>query len=191
MLKLLTAFLLCSCAAPAIEEIKAPTTSQVATTTTSVAPAPTPSHSQIAASDSKESVSFDLLLKNALRQNNPCGQWLDLALSVGWPLELWHQQSYVIWRESRCNFDSHYKADPMSGSRGLMQINGFWCRPNRWTDKGWLQDHGILNNCDDLFNPEINLRAAWAIYNYSAGKNNNGWNPWSMSKSFDPPSVAG
>lgn len=191
MRKLFAALLLCGCSASPNVEITTPSTESIVPKTTSVAPAPPPSRSQISASQPKEFVSYDQLKKNALRQHNPCGQWLDLALSVGWPIELWPQQAYVIWRESRCNFDSHYKADPMSGSRGLMQINGFWCRPNQWTNKGWLQDHGILNNCDDLFDPEINLRAAWAIYNYSVGKNNNGWHPWSMSKSFDPPRVNG
>lgn len=105
--------------------------------------------------------------------DTPCQQWVPLALSVGWPAdrEIIERLLSIMWRESRCNFDSHYLVDPNGGSRGLMQINGFWCQK-------WLQQEGILQTCDQLFDPEINLRAAWAIYNYSVGKNNNGWHPW-------------
>jgi len=152
--------------------------------TTTAGQEESPERSQIAATEPKESVSNDVELKNALRQNNPCGQWLDTALAAGWPIELWHQQSYVIWRESRCNIDSWNRTDPNGGSRGLMQINGFWCQK-------WLQKQGVLKTCDELFDPNVNLRAAWAIFNYSTAKNANGWHPWSMKLDFDPPTVNG
>ena len=129
-------------------------------------------------------VAFDLFLKEAkisedIAKYGDCGQWHDLAISVGWPESEWDTLSYVIHRESRCNVNSHNKTDPMSGSRGLMQINGFWCRPSQWTKNGWLQDRGILNVCDDLFNPEINLRAGLAIWQYGEEKHGCGWRgPW-------------
>lgn len=108
-----------------------------------------------------------------------CGEWHDLAMSVGWPSEEWDTLSYVIHRESRCNIGSHNKTDPNSGSRGLMQINGFWCRKSQWTQAGWLQDRGILSNCDDLFNPEVNLKAGLAIWFYGEQKHGCGWRgPW-------------
>lgn len=184
MRKLFAALLLCSCSAPTVEVISPSTTQSIATKTTQVVQVPTTSQSQIAATAPKESVSIETLVKNALRKDNPCGQWLDLALSVGWSLDLWPQQAYVIWRESRCMFDAHYLADPNGGSRGLMQINGFWCQK-------WLQQQSILETCDQLFDPKINLQASWAIYNYSVGKNKNGWNPWGMRSDFVPPSVTG
>jgi len=108
-----------------------------------------------------------------------CGQWYELAVAVGWPKEEWETLSYVLHRESRCNIGSHNKTDPMSGSRGLMQINGYWCRPSKWSQKGWLQDKGILSTCDDLFDPETNLRAGLAIWQYGEEKYGCGWRgPW-------------
>lgn len=108
-----------------------------------------------------------------------CGEWHNLAIAVGWPEAEWPTLSYVMYRESRCHPDSHNKTDPMSGSRGLIQINGFWCRPNRYDSNGFLQSQGVLNVCDDLFNPEINLRAGLAIWLYGEGKHGCGWRgPW-------------
>jgi len=108
-----------------------------------------------------------------------CGEWYDLALSVGWPSSEWPTLSKVLYRESRCNWNSHNKTDPNSGSRGLMQINGYWCRKSQWTDRGWLQDKQILNVCDDLYNPTINLKAGLAIWLYGEQKHGCGWRgPW-------------
>lgn len=108
-----------------------------------------------------------------------CGEWRELALMVGWPAEEWGTLSYVLHRESRCNIGSHNKTDPMSGSRGLMQINGFWCKPTKYSANGWLQDQGILTTCDDLYDPVVNLRAGLAIWLYGEGKHGCGWRgPW-------------
>lgn len=115
-------------------------------------------------------------------EHGKCGEWHDLAISIGWPEEEWPTLSYVLYRESRCNIGSHNKTDPSSGSRGLMQINGFWCRPNRWTNQGWLQDQGILTTCDDLFLPEVNLKAGLSIWKYGEEKHGCGWRgPWATS----------
>lgn len=108
-----------------------------------------------------------------------CGEWRELALMVGWPAEEWGTLSYVLHRESRCNIGSLNKTDPMSGSRGLMQINGYWCKPTKYSANGWLQDHGILTTCDDLYDPVVNLRAGLAIWLYGEGKHGCGWRgPW-------------
>jgi hypothetical protein len=37
---------------------------------------------------------------------------------------------------------------------------------------GWLQAQGILDDCAQLFDPQINTRAAVAIWR------NSGWLPW-------------
>lgn len=115
----------------------------------------------------------------ARAEHGRCGEFYDLAMSIGWPADQWPTLGFVMYRESRCNTTSHNKTDPSSGSRGLMQINGFWCRPNQWTDHGWLQDQGILTTCDDLYDPAINLKAGLAIWNYGQEKHGCGWRgPW-------------
>ena len=104
-----------------------------------------------------------------------CPQWESLAISVGWPPEQIEKFSYVLYRESTCRENSHNQNDPTwAGSRGLMQINGYWCIPNKYNPIGWLQEQGILSTCDDLFIPEVNLRAGLAIWQRS------GWGPWGL-----------
>lgn len=111
-----------------------------------------------------------------------CGEWHDLAMSIGWPEEEWSKLSYVLYRESRCNIGSHNKTDPMSGSRGLMQINGYWCKPSRYSSAGWLQDRGALSTCDDLYHPTTNLYAGLHIWLYGEEKHGCGWRgPWATS----------
>lgn len=115
----------------------------------------------------------------ARMQYGKCGEWKMLAEQIGWPAAEWYTMSHVLYRESRCSPISHYKGDPMSGSRGLMQINGYWCKPSKWSKAGWLQDRGILTTCDDLFDPEVNLRAGLAIWMYGEEKHGCGWRgPW-------------
>jgi len=107
-----------------------------------------------------------------------CGHWLDDALDVGWSRSHISKLDYVMWRESRCMPSVFNSTDPNGGSRGLLQINQFWCLPSRYFPSGWLQSQGILSSCAQLSNPVINLRAALAIFEYSEERNNNGWQPW-------------
>jgi hypothetical protein len=62
----------------------------------------------------------------------------------------------------------------------LFQINRFWCLPNRYSPQGWLQAQGILDECEDLYDPMVNVRAMKAIFDYSVEANGNGWQPWGM-----------
>jgi hypothetical protein len=104
-----------------------------------------------------------------------CEQALQLALDVGWPAKEMATLARVLWRESRCTPGPvHNPDDPMGGSRGMAQINGVWCEPSKNWPIGWLQAKGILNDCDDLFGTETNLRAALAIWR------NSGWHPWGI-----------
>ena len=109
-----------------------------------------------------------------------CGEFYSMAIDAGWKPEQWSKISYIINRESRCQTLAFNKKDPMGGSRGLMQINGFWCSKNRYSKSGYLQDNLILSKCEQLFLPEVNLKAALTIYNYSQNKNNCGWQPWAF-----------
>ena len=164
-----------------------PTTEQVAVPLSAKIPVVTTT-SVVKADNNTDDIDKILADKQIL-SSFPCPQWFDTAMHAGWPMELWPQLSYIIWRESRCNIGSHNTTDPYSGSRGLMQINGFWCRPNSLTDQGFLQDHGAVTECADLFDPATNLKAGWVIYSYSLDRNQNGWSPWAVKQNFVPPTV--
>lgn len=121
----------------------------------------------------------ELSVEDARALYGRCGEWFSLASAIGWPDEEWPTLSKVLYRESRCNIGSHNATDPMSGSRGLMQINGYWCKPSKYSQNGWLQDRDVLEHCDDLYQPEINLKAGLLIWLYGEQKHGCGWRgPW-------------
>lgn len=101
-----------------------------------------------------------------------CPQWWQLAVDAGWRQSLLPTLDYLMWRESRCNPSSHNTDDPNGGSRGLVQINGFWT--------SWLASKGIVKRSEGLFGPYRNLRAALAIYNYADERHGNGFGPWGL-----------
>jgi hypothetical protein len=105
-----------------------------------------------------------------------CDDALQLALDLGFPADQLATLELVMKRESNCQTTAFNPNDPMGGSYSLTQINGFWCLPNSQWPIGWLQEKGILDECSDLFNATIALRATHAIYL------NSGWNPWRTAK---------
>ena len=88
----------------------------------------------------------------------PCGEWHDLAISVGWPEEEWETLGKIIWRESRCTMDAWNGHDA-----GLTQINQIHTK--------WLNQMGF-SHPDDMFDPEKNLTFAYRLWSGS------GWKPW-------------
>lgn len=101
-----------------------------------------------------------------------CPQWWQTAVDAGWRQSLLPTLDYLMWRESRCLPNQHNLKDPMGGSRGLVQINGFWTP--------WLASRGIVRRSEGLFSPYPNLRSALAIYNYADGRYGNGFGPWGL-----------
>ena len=95
-------------------------------------------------------------------------QFAALAVNLGWPVEEYNTLVKVITRESNGIAIAHNSKDPMTGSYGLMQINGFWCRGAN----SYLQKAGLLTSCEMLLDPQINLRAGLIIFTRS------GWSPW-------------
>ena len=87
-----------------------------------------------------------------------CGEWHDLAISVGWPEEEWPTLSKIIWRESRCTMDAWNGHDA-----GLTQINQIHTK--------WLNQMGY-SHPNDMFDPEKNLTFAFRLWSGS------GWKPW-------------
>lgn len=91
----------------------------------------------------------------------------------------------IMYRESRCLPDQVNLDDPNGGSHGLTQINGFWCKPSRWYPLGYLQTFGVLTECADLYNPETNLRAAYALVQYSIEVGLCPWAQWAWYEGCD------
>ena len=101
-----------------------------------------------------------------------CPRWAELIVESGFRLKDLKTVDALIYRESRCIAKAHNKTLNKDGSQdyGLMQINDrSWCLKTRYYAKGYLQQLKILNVCEDLFDPAINLEAAFALYQYSEG----------------------
>lgn len=159
--------------APVVSTV-APTTSTTttteATTTTAI-----PTTSAVVSADP----AFGALVQRTTVKSTgsqQCSEWVDLVLDVGWPAVHVETVQRLMFRESRCDPSQFNPDDPRGGSRGLLQINGHWCRPNPsyGIDVGWLQEHGLIDECDDLFDAEANLRSALLIWSEY------GFEPWAL-----------
>ena len=103
-----------------------------------------------------------------------CQYALQLAQQANWPLIEMGTVARILYRESGCRADAYNGKDTAGGSYGLYQINGYWCRPNKYWPTGWLQAQGILETCEQLFDPKINTYSAIAIWH------NSGYGPWAL-----------
>ena len=101
-----------------------------------------------------------------------CEQFSALAINLGWPADQRTVLESIMKRESNCTPNAVNSEDPNGGSRGLMQINGFWTP--------WLTERGIITHAEDLLQAQTNLLAALAIYNYGVERHGFGWGPWSV-----------
>ena len=107
-----------------------------------------------------------------------CPQWYDLAMQYFSPAE-WNTIDFLLNRESRCDSRALNPKDTNGKpSYSLFQINGFWCRPSKHYDQGFLQHQGVLTACDELFEPETQFRAARAIYVEGLVRHGVGWRSW-------------
>ena len=103
-----------------------------------------------------------------------CQYALQLASQAGWPLTEMGTVARIIYRESGCKADAYNGKDTAGGSYGYYQINGYWCRPNKYWPIGWLQAKGLVTTCTDLFDPIVNTNSALAIWH------NSGYGPWAL-----------
>ena len=107
-----------------------------------------------------------------------CPQWYDLAMQFFSPTE-WNTIDFLLNRESKCDLRALNPKDTNGKpSYSLFQINAFWCRPSKHYQQGFLQEQGVLTTCDDLFEPEIQFRAARAIYVEGLVRHGRGWRSW-------------
>lgn len=100
-----------------------------------------------------------------------CEQFSALAVNLGWPVDQRTVLESIMQRESNCIPNAINRKDPNGGSRGLLQINGFWHK--------YLIERGIISKPKDLLHAETNLLAGLAIYNYGVERYGFGWGPWS------------
>ena len=98
-----------------------------------------------------------------------CAQYVADAISAGWPADQAPTLARVMFRESRCIPTAYNAQDTQGGSYGLLQVNG--------QHKAWLLETGYITSLDDLFNPDINLRAALHLYRMVG----NSWSPWAAT----------
>jgi hypothetical protein len=107
-----------------------------------------------------------------------CPQWYDLAMDYFLPSD-WDTIDFLLHRESRCDLQALNPKDTNGKpSYSLFQINAFWCSPSQHYKQGFLQQHGVLTTCDDLFDPATQFRAARAIYVEGLVRHGTGWRSW-------------
>jgi hypothetical protein len=106
--------------------------------------------------------------------SSACEQFSALAVNLGWPADQRTVLESIMFRESRCIPNAYNGKDPQGGSRGLMQLNGFWTP--------WLMERGLITSEENLLQADVNLRAALAIYDYGVERHGYGWGPWSATK---------
>ena len=98
-----------------------------------------------------------------------CAQYVADAITAGWPADQAPMLARVMFRESRCIPTAYNAKDTAGGSYGLLQVNG--------QHKDWLMQTGFITSLDDLFNPDVNLRAALHLYRMVG----NSWSPWAAT----------
>lgn len=104
-----------------------------------------------------------------------CTAWSAIARAEGFPEAAIPTLEEILYLESRCEPGIVGDAEH-GGSYGIAQIHTpTWCKPSKYWPEGYLQTHGIVLTCDDLFDPAIAIRAAKAIYDYAGGS----FEPWS------------
>lgn len=108
-----------------------------------------------------------------------CPPVYDMGLLVGFTPDEAALLDRIAWHESRCLADA--QGDLTKGvSHGILQIHGpSWCEPNRYWPDGYLQAKGILDTCEDLYDPELSVLAARLIYIEGGFKQ---WSTYEMAK---------
>ena len=103
-----------------------------------------------------------------------CDAYVAIAAHVGWPQAALDTLRLAMRLESGCNPQAVGDA---GDSIGLLQIHcPTWGTPNANWPIGWIQHYG-WGDCDDLFDPVVNLTVGLAIWEGWAGSTP-GWQHW-------------
>jgi hypothetical protein len=142
---------------PPIQQSTVTTILQTTTIATTTTQAPVPSTVQL---------SYEQTVELARETWGECGEWHDLALSVGWPASEWPRLGHILYRESRCTPSAWNGHDA-----GLAQINK--------VHTAWAKEMG-MSFPTDLFIPANNLFFAYKLWSSREEQGKCGWKPWSL-----------
>lgn len=110
-----------------------------------------------------------------------CDQVKKLMNEINFPSKDIPTALRIIYRESRCDesaLNTTLNRDK-SWDYGLAQINDrTWCKGSRFDGTGYLQSKGIIDSCDDLRDPRINLVAMIELMRYSKNSSGCSFTPW-------------
>jgi hypothetical protein len=101
-----------------------------------------------------------------------CAQYVADAITAGWPADQAPMLARVMFRESRCIPTAYNGQDTNRRLIGLAT--------GQWSTQVWLMQLGYINSLDDLFVPDINLRAALHLYGMV------GWSAWAALMADNP-----
>lgn len=113
-----------------------------------------------------------------------CKEYFEMLNAVGFEGDDLKTADYIMFRESKCFPQAHNSDDPttingVKGSLGLFQINLFWISKTAAYPEGFLQTVLKRNiKPKQLFNPELNIGAARAIFEYNQSLGGCGWTAW-------------
>jgi hypothetical protein len=103
-----------------------------------------------------------------------CDAYVAIAAHIGWPQTALETLRLAMRLESGCNPQAVGDA---GDSIGLLQIHcPTWGTPNRNWPIGWIQHYG-WGDCNDLFDPIVNLTVGLAIWQGWEGSTP-GWQHW-------------
>lgn len=110
-----------------------------------------------------------------------CQKWTTAALKVGFKKRDLAELDRIMYRESRCapgarHYNKNRYGKTTSTDKGLMQINDY-----SWVT--YLRNLKIIKSSDDLLHPMTNLKAAKALYDYSADRGYSPWHQWRTYRS--------
>lgn len=96
-----------------------------------------------------------------------CPQYWQAALDAGFHADDIPMVDTIMWEQSQCKPEKHNKP----GDRlGLMQIHG--------DETSWLRLNIVLGSTIHLFDPAVNLRAAYLVSRRAERIYGNQWGPW-------------
>lgn len=110
---------------------------------------------------------------------SPSNSEIERIIRAIWPDDLEERALTIAWRESR------YQADADNGwcCVGLFQI--YWT-----VHQTWLGSIGVTSRAQ-LFDAEVNTRAALTLYERSLTQRGDGWDPWCFDSYLQTDACAG